>query len=167
MQAANTSFIAAASEATKGFFCFVTDIVGIGTCEENRVQASLTREPTPLEILYKQADETSLNKPKPSGGASLVGKEQKQTIIQKITNPAVERIYNTKEIVRESGLTRDEFEIALNELRKELYTSTDSAQTTYIYDDSAVWRAISLSQKIDNLSGITITNPTIRISVTL
>lgn len=80
------------------------------------------------------------------------------SIIQNITQPVIERVVNTIEVVREAGLTRSDLDIALNELRKEIYRAQASPSNE---QSGSVWRAISLTNKIDQLTGTDITNPAI------
>jgi hypothetical protein len=68
----------------------------------------------------------------------------------------IERTFNTNTVT--SGLSRAEFEIALNELRKELYKVQQTPENAY---GANIWKAISLSQKIDQLSGVDFSNGTI------
>ncbi len=106
-----------------------------------------------------------------AGAADLLFEEQQEelppestppipTVVNNITNPVVERVIHTREIVREPGTTLDQFatevDIKLNELRKELYKNTASSGQSE--QNRNIWRAISLSQKIDSLSGATITD---------
>ena len=107
----------------------------------NSASASLaTAHPSPVEPAPKHATPSEPN------------------IIQHITQPVIERVHTITEIVREAGLTQSQFDIALNDLRKEIYRAQASPSNE---QSGSVWRAISLSQKIDQLSGTDIANPAI------
>jgi hypothetical protein len=110
-------------------------------------------------VRVAQAPKAADNEPESalqSFAAAPDDSEQLPAIIQNITQPVVERVVNTNTVT--IGLTRQEFEVALNELRKELYRAQadpDNAQS------ASVWRAIALTNKIDQLTGAAISGGTI------
>lgn len=137
-------------------FCAVVGLWNTNACSKTEPNKAQTRKDQLAAAIYG----TSLKEEPPQETAEYSDalSTRQATIIQNITNPVIERVVNTREIVRESGLTQSQLDIALNELRKELYNtqaSSDNQQST------AIWRAISLTNKIDNLSSITLGNSTI------
>ncbi len=137
------------------FYCFVNDgLLGLNSCKPKQ-KKQLRSKKTPIKTPIKKQSslENIIGKPafKPS-----IREEKKPiyTTVNKITQPVIERIYHTKEIVKQSGLTRAEFEQNLNKLRQELYSSQSVAQ-------APIYQAIALTNKIDNLSGVTINTSTI------
>lgn len=139
-------------------FCSVNSLFRSDVCIDKEEVA----QPQPIKAIkskpeaFVPTDRENTTKEQPT--PSVVSRQA--TIINQITNPIVERIIHTREMLTQPEITRVEFN-TLRQLIEEANNTSAPIKTNYTYDDSALWRALSHTQRIDTLSNVELSNSTI------
>ncbi len=115
------------------------------------VEVPAVLAPQPLAAI---ATTTPLESPsRPQTGQAIV--------YQTIQQPVIERVVETERVVTQGGISENALADRLNGLENKLRSLIFSQGSAQSAQTSAVYNAVAQSQRIDNLSNVTITNPTI------
>jgi hypothetical protein len=147
-------------------YCSISELFDLSSCAEEASQSAPSYAKFPEAALARDRLLAGQIAPTTPGSAQDVtatgatGPESSAAIITYVTNqPVIERI--VERVVASAGVTEDYLASKLNELSNSLKAQIYGISAAPSNNFSSVSQAIALSNKIDQLSGVTISNATV------
>lgn len=147
-------------------YCSISELFDLSSCPEEASQSAPSYADFPEATLARDrllAGQIASTTPGSAQGVTATGAtgpESSAAIITYVTNqPVIERI--VERVVASAGVTEDYLASKLNELSNSLKAQIYGISAAPSNSFSTVSHAIALTNKIDNLSGVTISNATV------